>query len=111
MLEIRRRHFKELIVYQQQGQGAGRLHSHRRNDLIYKRLWWTEIRLLLCDPGEQAQPGERKVILSGNKSEAWTMTAFFQTHLGDEEGVCSDHRNLQTCLPPYQPRVRHKAHD
>lgn len=24
------------------------------------------------------------------------MTAFFQAHLGDEEGVCPDHRNLQT---------------
>lgn len=30
------------------------------------------------------------------------MTTFFQAHLGDEEGVCSDHRNLQTTQPPHQ---------
>lgn len=30
------------------------------------------------------------------------MTTFFQAHLGDEEGVCSDHRNLKTTQPPHQ---------
>lgn len=52
--------------------------------------------------GWEVQPRRVKVILSGNKSEACTMTTFFQAHLGDEEGVCSDHRNLQTTQPPHQ---------
>lgn len=30
------------------------------------------------------------------------MTTFFHAHLGDEEGVCSDHRNLPTTQPPHQ---------
>lgn len=30
------------------------------------------------------------------------MTTIFQAHLGDEEGVCSDHRNLKTTRPPHQ---------
>lgn len=30
------------------------------------------------------------------------MTIFFQAHLGDEEGMCSDHRNLQTTRLPHR---------
>lgn len=53
VLAIKRGHFYELIVHQQQGQGAGRLHGHRRNELIHKRLQRTGKRLMPCDLGER----------------------------------------------------------